>query len=143
MSMIKLGPIGRRRLYNFRANRRGFWSLWIFLVLFFVSLFSEFVANDKPFLVYYDGGIFMPIFKAYPETDFGGEFQTEADYRDPVVAELIDDKGWETMVDDMPEWLADLSERGNGDDATLALVAFEADDDYDDYDDDVVDSWEE
>ena len=58
---------------------------------------------------------------------------------------LIDDKGWETMVDDMPEWLADLSERGNGDDATLALVAFEADDDYDDYDydDDVEDSWEE
>ncbi len=74
--MIKLGPLGRRRLYNFRANRRGYWSLWIFLVLFGVSLFSEFVANDKPFLVYYGGELYTPIFKAYPETDFGGEFET-------------------------------------------------------------------
>jgi microcin C transport system permease protein len=92
--MIKLGPLGRRRLHNFRANRRGFWSLWIFLVLFGLSLFSEFVSNDKPFLVYYDDGLYMPIFKSYPETDFGGEFETETDYRDPVVAKLIDEKGW-------------------------------------------------
>ncbi len=92
--MIKLGPLGQRRLYNFRANRRGYWSLWIFLVLFGVSLFSEFVANDKPFLVYYGGELYTPIFKAYPETDFGGEFETQADYRDPVVAKLIDEKGW-------------------------------------------------
>ena len=92
--MIKLGPLGRRRLYNFRANRRGYWSLWIFLVLFGVSLFSEFVANDKPFLIYYDGELYAPIFKSYPETDFGGEFKTQADYRDPVVARLIDGKGW-------------------------------------------------
>jgi microcin C transport system permease protein len=92
--MIKLGPLGQRRLYNFRANRRGYWSLWIFLVLFGVSLFSEFVANDKPFIVYYGGELYTPIFNAYPETDFGGEFETEADYRDPVVAKLIEEKGW-------------------------------------------------
>ncbi len=92
--MINLGPLGQRRLYNFRANRRGYWSLWIFLVLFGVSLFSEFVANDKPFLVYYGGELYVPIFKAYPETDFGGEFETEAEYRDPVVAKLITEKGW-------------------------------------------------
>jgi len=92
--VIALGPLGRRRLYNFRANRRGYWSLWIFLVLFGISLFSEFVANDKPFLVYYDGELYVPIFKAYPETDFGGEFKTEADYRDPVVAKLIEEHGW-------------------------------------------------
>ena len=92
--MIELGPLGRRRLHNFRANRRGYWSLWIFLALFTVSLFSEFVANDKPLLVYYDGELYAPIFKSYPEIDFGGEFKTPADFRDPVVAKLIDDKGW-------------------------------------------------
>jgi microcin C transport system permease protein len=91
---VKISPITRRRLYNFRANRRGYWSLWIFLAVFIITLFAEFVANDKPFLVFFDGGIYAPIFKAYPETTFGGEFETEADYRDPVVAELIDEKGW-------------------------------------------------
>ncbi len=90
----RISPLTRRRLHNFRANRRGFWSLWIFLVIFAVSLFAEFVANDKPFLVYYDGGFFVPIFQAYPETTFGGEFETEADYRDPVVAQLVNDGGW-------------------------------------------------
>ncbi len=90
----KISPITRRRFENFRANRRGWWSLWIFLVLFTVTLFAEFVANDKPFLVYYDGDFYAPIFKRYPETAFGGEFKTEADYRDPYVHKLIDDKGW-------------------------------------------------
>ncbi len=91
---MKITPITRRRLHNFKANRRGYWSMWIFLVLFTLSLFAEFLANDRPFLVVYDGGLYMPIFQAYPETTFGGEFATEADYRDPVVAELIDEKGW-------------------------------------------------
>ena len=91
---LKITPITRRRLHNFRANGRGFWSLWIFIFCFLVSLFAEFAANDKPFLVYYDGGFYVPIFKAYPETTFGGEFQTEADYRDPVVAGAIEAKGW-------------------------------------------------
>ena len=87
-------PLTYRRLQNFRANRRGWWSLWIFALLFTVTLFAEFVANDKPILVYYDGGFYAPIFATYPETTFGGEFPTEADYRDPFVAELIDAHGW-------------------------------------------------
>lgn len=91
---LKISPLTRRRLHNFCANRRGFWSLWVFLALFIVALFAEFVANDKPFLVYYDGGLYTPIFVSYPETTFGGEFETAADYRDPFVAELIGDKGW-------------------------------------------------
>lgn len=91
---VELSPMNQRRLQNFKANRRGYWSLWIFLALFLVTLFAEFVANDKPLLVYYDGGIHVPVFKAYPETTFGGEFETEADYRDPYVDALIDDKGW-------------------------------------------------
>ncbi|HZD25853.1 MAG TPA: ABC transporter permease [Alphaproteobacteria bacterium] len=91
---IAVTPITRRRLQNFRANRRGYWALWIFLVLFGLSLFAEFIANDKPLLVRYDGAFYYPVFRAYPETAFGGEFQTEADYRDPYVRELIDKKGW-------------------------------------------------
>jgi len=90
----RLNPLTRRRLQNFRSNRRGWWSLWIFLVLFFISLFAEFVANDKPLVVAYRGEIYMPIFKAYPETVFGGEFLTEADYRSPYVTELINLQGW-------------------------------------------------
>jgi microcin C transport system permease protein len=91
---LKVSPITRRRLYNFKANRRGYWSLWIFLAIFTITLFAEFTANDKPFLVYYQGEIYAPIFKAYPETTFGGEFETEADYRDPFVAGLIGEDGW-------------------------------------------------
>ena len=91
---IAVTPLTARRVQNFRANRRGFWSLWLFLALFLTSLFAEFIANDKPFLVYYDGGFYMPIFRAYPETTFGGEFETETEYRDPVVVKLIDAKGW-------------------------------------------------
>ncbi len=90
-------PINARRWANFKANKRGFWSLWIFLVLFVISLFAEFIANDKPFLVAYDGGYYMPIFNTYPETTFGGEFATEADYRDPYVQELIQKKGGWTV----------------------------------------------
>lgn len=91
---FRLSPIAARRWQNFRANRRGFWSLWIFLLLFVVSLFAEFIANDKPILVRYDGAFYMPIFETLPETHFGGEFPTEADYRDPYVRELISEKGW-------------------------------------------------
>ncbi len=90
----KISPLTRRRLHNFRANARGYWSFWIFLAIFVITLFAEFVANDKPFLIYYDDGLYTPIFAAYPETAFGGEFETEADYRDPYVTGLIDDKGW-------------------------------------------------
>jgi microcin C transport system permease protein len=90
----RLSPMTRRRLHNFRANRRGFWSLWIFLALLLITLPAEFFANDKPIVVYYEDGFYMPIFRSYPETLFGGEFETEADYRDPAVARLIDRDGW-------------------------------------------------
>lgn len=91
---LKVTPLTRRRLHNFRANRRGFWSLWIFLALFSVSLFAEFIANDRPILVRYDGSFYSPVLVAYPETTFGGEFPTEADYHDPEVVKLIQEKGW-------------------------------------------------
>jgi len=89
----RISPLNRRRWQTFKANRRGYWSLWIFLILFVISLFAEFIANDKPILVEYEGQYYWPVFQAYPETDFGGVFETEADYRDPVVQELITEKG--------------------------------------------------
>ena len=88
-----LSPLNRRRWQNYRANRRGYWATWIFLALFLTSLFAELVANDKPFLVYFDDNWYVPIVSTYAETEFGGEFQTEADYRDPYVAALINERG--------------------------------------------------
>jgi microcin C transport system permease protein len=90
-----LSPLNRRRLANFIANRRGFWSFWIFLVLFFVSLFADLIANDKPLLISHHGGLYAPFLRSYAETAFGGEFETEADYRDPYLKDLIaKDGGW-------------------------------------------------
>ncbi|MHA1518137.1 MAG: ABC transporter permease, partial [Alphaproteobacteria bacterium] len=66
-----VSPLNKRRWQTFKANRRGYWSLWIFLVLFGLSLCAEFIANDKPILVEYEGELYFPIFQAYPETDFG------------------------------------------------------------------------
>ena len=91
---IPISPMMRRRLLNFRANRRGYWSLWIFMTLFVIALSAELVANDKPLLIYYDGGLYFPIFQFYPETAFGGFFETEAEYREPEVQELIRERGW-------------------------------------------------
>ncbi len=92
---VRLTPLTRRRLRNFRNNRRAFVSLWVFLVLFALTLPAEFLANDKPLLIQYDGGYYFPVFAAYPETDFGGDFETEAEYREPDVQQLIRDKdGW-------------------------------------------------
>ena len=87
-------PLTRRRIDNFKANRRGYISLIIFLALFVLGLFAEFIANDKPILVKYDGAYYTPIFKAYPETTFGGAFPTEADYNDPWLVDHIAKKGW-------------------------------------------------
>jgi microcin C transport system permease protein len=89
-----ISPLTRRRLDAFCANRRGFWSLWIFLALFVTSLFAEFIANDRPIVIHFDGGWYFPIFRNYPETAFGGVFPTAADYRDPEVKQLINAKGW-------------------------------------------------
>ncbi|WP_095198424.1 ABC transporter permease [Mesorhizobium carmichaelinearum] len=88
-----LSPLNRRRWQNFKANRRGYWSLWIFLVLFGLSLFSEWIANDKPILVSYKGEILFPVLVAYPEEKFGG-FYAVTDYRDPVIRDEIDANGW-------------------------------------------------
>lgn len=91
---MKLSPITQRRLAQFKANKRGYWSFWIFLVLLLLCLGAEFIANDKPLLASYDGGIYFPTFNEYPETTFGGDFETAADYRDPYVAGLIEESGW-------------------------------------------------
>ena len=94
MASIRLTPLTRRRLHRFRANRRGWWSLWIFVILFIATLLAEVIANDKPFLVYFKGDVYFPIVKAYSETTFGGDFLTEADYRSPYLSELIERDGW-------------------------------------------------
>ena len=92
---FSLSPLNRRRLANFRANRRGYWAFWVFSVLFIVSLFAEFVANDRPFLVKYDGHYYVPVLADYPETTFGGDFETKADYRDPyLVKQIAKTDGW-------------------------------------------------
>jgi microcin C transport system permease protein len=90
----RVTPLTRRRLDAFRANRRGFWSLWIFLALFGVSLSADVIANDRPLVVRYDGAWYLPIAYEYPETTFGGDLPTEADYRDPELMKLIAQKGW-------------------------------------------------
>ena len=86
-------PLNRRRWQNFKANRRGYWSFWIFLVLFVVSLFANFIANDRPLVIKYDGRLYWPAIFNYSETTFGGDFETTADYRDPYLQKLIADKG--------------------------------------------------
>ncbi|MCB1659701.1 MAG: ABC transporter permease [Moraxellaceae bacterium] len=91
---MRLSPLNQRRIANFKANKRGYYSLWIFLVLFAFSLFAEFWANDKPLVVSYNQSLYFPVFKDYPETTFGGTLNSHADYRDPYVAQLINDKGW-------------------------------------------------
>jgi microcin C transport system permease protein len=90
---MRLTPLMRRRLANFRANRRGYWSLVIFAVAFFLSLFAELIANNRPILVHYDGGFYFPVFKDYPETAFGGDVPINARYDDAGVGPLIREKG--------------------------------------------------
>lgn len=96
---MALSPLNQRRWSNFKRNRRALWSLVIFCVVFSVSLFAELLANDKPILVTYRGEMFAPVFKFYPETTFGGDFRTEADYKDPVVHCLIASGGVEDCFD--------------------------------------------
>ena len=94
---FRITPLTARRLDRFRQNRRAFWSLIVFSVLFFVSLFADFIANDRPILVSYDGAYYFPIFESVPETTYGGFFESEAVYTDPVVQDLINEKGWFVM----------------------------------------------
>ena len=90
----RITPLTERRLALFRANKRGFWAMWIFLTLFVISLFAEFIANDRPILIRFDGHFYCPVLFDYTETTFGGDFETFADYKDPYVTQLIDAKGW-------------------------------------------------
>ena len=94
---MQLSPLNQRRFNNFKSNKRGWYSFWIFSFLFLISIFADFIANDKPLLVHYDNAIYLPIVHAYPETIFGGDFETEADYRDPYVKNLIKSNGWMIM----------------------------------------------
>lgn len=88
-----MSPLNQRRWQSFKANKRGVWSLWLFMILFVVSLFAEFIANDKPIMLSFQGELYFPVFNVYTETEFGGDFATEADYRDPFVQELIIEEG--------------------------------------------------
>lgn len=92
--MATLTPIQRRRLKNFRNNRRGFWSLWIFLALFGLSLLAEVIANDAPLVVSYKGDLYFPVVEAVPEETFGGFLPSEANYRDAFIADEINANGW-------------------------------------------------
>lgn len=89
----RLSPLNERRWKNFKVNKRGYWSLWIFLVLFVLALFAEFIVNDRPLLVSYKGELLAPIFVDYPEEKFGG-FLATTDYRDPFIQDEINANGW-------------------------------------------------
>jgi microcin C transport system permease protein len=90
---LRLSPINRRRWHNFKSNRRGYWSLLIFLTLFIITLFAEFVANDKPILLVYKGEVLFPVLVDYPEEKFGG-FLAVTDYKEPVILDEIEKNGW-------------------------------------------------
>jgi microcin C transport system permease protein len=107
---VALSPLNQRRWRNFKANRRAYWSLIIFSILFLVTLPAEFVANDKPILVQYRGDYYMPIFRFYPETEFGGDFATEAIYADPEVECLIVSGGLEDCFDDPEGIITDAAD---------------------------------
>ena len=94
---MKISPLNQRRFHNFKSNKRGYYSFWIFSFLFIVSIFADFISNDKPLLIKFDQEYYFPIINEYPETIFGGDFETEADYRDPYVIKLIENKGWILM----------------------------------------------
>ncbi|MDZ4093501.1 MAG: ABC transporter permease [Paracoccaceae bacterium] len=106
---MTLSPLNQRRLRNFKANRRAFWSLMVFSLLFGLSLFAEMLANDKPLLVQYRGSYYTPFLRFYPETTFGGDFQTEAGYRDIEVRCLIATGGLVTCFDDPETIMADIA----------------------------------
>ena len=104
---MRMSALNARRWRNFRANGRAFWSLILFVVIFVASLLAEFIANDKPIVVSYRDELHFPIYRFYPETAFGGDFRTEAIYRDPTVQCLIITGGAEACFDvDDPQALA-------------------------------------
>ncbi|WP_299836795.1 ABC transporter permease [uncultured Jannaschia sp.] len=109
---MALSPLNARRWSNFKKNGRAYWSLWLFALLFGLSLFAEVLANDKPLLVNYRGDLRMPILTFYPETDFGGDFRTEAAYREVEVRCLIVSGGLVDCFDDPEGVIAEVEETG-------------------------------
>ncbi len=93
---FSLSPLNQRRWRNFKKNRRGYWSLWIFLILFILSLFAEFLANDRPILVWFKGDLYMPIFQEFPEEHWLGDdgFLPVTDYKIPEIREAFEENGW-------------------------------------------------
>lgn len=89
-----MSSITQARIQKFKQNRLGYFCFILFIILFILSLAAELIANERPLLVKYEQHYYLPVIKTYPETTFGGVFETEADYRDPVVQHLIDEKGW-------------------------------------------------
>ncbi len=92
--MMQLTPINQARWARFRHNRRGYWSLWIFLIIFVCSMCSELIANDRPLLVQYKGSLYVPLVKEYSEQTFGGQFATVADYQDSWLRKQLSENGW-------------------------------------------------
>ena len=91
---MKLSALNKRRINNFKSNNRGWYSFWIFSFLFIISIFADFIANEKPLIIQYENKFYFPVLFEYSETTFGGDFETEADYLDPYVKNLINSKGW-------------------------------------------------
>ncbi|KEP69113.1 peptide ABC transporter permease [Thioclava dalianensis] len=109
---MRLSPLNQRRWRNFKSNKRAFWSLIVFAVLFVVAMGAELIANDKPLVVNYRGHYYFPVAKFYPETAFGGDFRTEAIYRDPMVQCLIVTGGDEACFDaDDPQTVIDQAQK--------------------------------
>ena len=111
---MTLSPLTRRRIAVFRAHKRGWYSLWIFVLLFLVCLFAEFIANDRPLIIRFEGNWYFPVLFDYSEDTFGPEFMpTEADYTDPDIVRAIRARGWmlwplvpfhyDTIVKDLPQ----------------------------------------
>lgn len=94
MLNFTLSPLNQRRWQNFKSNKRGYRALWIFSIIFVLTLFAEIIANDKPLVVQYDGNYYFPVLQTYPETTFGGDFELEMDYRQDFAKELLNEKGW-------------------------------------------------
>jgi len=90
---MPLSTINQRRLANFKRNRRGYWALWIFSILYILSLGAELIANDQPLAIRYDNAWYFPVFKSYSESSFGGDLEFAADYSDPYITDLIKEKG--------------------------------------------------
>ena len=109
----KLSPANQRRLVNFRGSSRGYWSFWIFAVLFGLSLLANFIANDRPLMVGYHGALYFPVVQDYPETTFGGDFETAAQFREPFIQDKVNLAGgwilwpairysWDTVLREPP-----------------------------------------